>query len=489
MQKSRLFTVAVLLANGMLTTHHLFAQDGHYWTQHYGTKSMLLSNSVIGSVEDLGAIYYNPARLGLVQSPTFLISADAYEWNRYRVVNSFGEKTNSSKTEFGGLPSLTAGTFHLPSLKKHTFGYAILLRQNMDLNIGYREEALDDLIAESPGDEYFGGNINLGSRGKERWASLSWAYPISDRWSVGLTANAAQLEVDKGTNFALQALSESKEVAIYQFKRSIGYKNYGLLWKAGVASSFGSVDWGVTITTPTINIKGDGSYNYEEFYSGITSPGASPDRYATNQQSGMPAQRRTPLAIGAGFSIPIQRHRIHIGSEWYASVAEYTILTVEDHLSQSAGDTIRFQLIDRLNNVLNFGIGTEFYIKDKLSMYFSFSTDFSAVPEDITGFSNNQPIASNSTFSANLFHFGGGFVLTLPGADITLGAAYTGGQQNFARPVDFPDGGNDNVFDKNKTATLQWDRMQLLFSFSVPFLERKGEALLDKVIGDKKNDR
>ena len=63
----------------------VWAQDGHYWTQQYGTRSMLLSNSVIGGVEDLGAVYYNPGRLGLIENPAFLLSAEVYEWTRYRV--------------------------------------------------------------------------------------------------------------------------------------------------------------------------------------------------------------------------------------------------------------------------------------------------------------------------------------------------------------------------------------------------------------------
>ena len=49
----------------------LRGQDSHYWTQQYGTKSMLLSGSVIGGVEDLGAVYYNPARLSVITALLF----------------------------------------------------------------------------------------------------------------------------------------------------------------------------------------------------------------------------------------------------------------------------------------------------------------------------------------------------------------------------------------------------------------------------------
>ena len=51
----------------------LFGQSGHFWTQQYGTRSLLLSGSVIGGVNDLGAIYYNPARLSQITNSAFLI--------------------------------------------------------------------------------------------------------------------------------------------------------------------------------------------------------------------------------------------------------------------------------------------------------------------------------------------------------------------------------------------------------------------------------
>ena len=101
------------------------------------------------------------------------------------------------------------------------------------------------------------------------------------------------------------------------------------------------------------------------------------------------------------------------------------------------------------------------------------STDFSAVSENTTKFVANEPAATNSTLSADYYHYGGGFVLKLDGADITLGATYTGGKQDFARPVDFPEEGDDEIFAQDETATLEWDRWQLVFSFSVKFLKDK----------------
>ena len=44
------------------------AQDSHYWTYQYGTRSNLLGGAVIGSVLDLSGTYYNPGGLSLIET-------------------------------------------------------------------------------------------------------------------------------------------------------------------------------------------------------------------------------------------------------------------------------------------------------------------------------------------------------------------------------------------------------------------------------------
>ncbi len=67
------FKFSVFFSASVLMISQLAAQDGHFWTQQYGTRSMLLSGSIIGGVDDLGAVYYNPARLSQITNNAFLI--------------------------------------------------------------------------------------------------------------------------------------------------------------------------------------------------------------------------------------------------------------------------------------------------------------------------------------------------------------------------------------------------------------------------------
>ena len=108
----------------------LAGQSGHYWGQQYGTRSTLLGNAVIGGVEDLGAVYYNPARLALIENPAFLLTAEIYEWTKYSVKDAFGENSSSSSSEIGSVPGFLAGTFKLKFLPNHQFAFAFLQNDN-----------------------------------------------------------------------------------------------------------------------------------------------------------------------------------------------------------------------------------------------------------------------------------------------------------------------------------------------------------------------
>ncbi len=453
-----------------ISTQTVFGQDGHYWTQHYGTRSILLSNSAIGGVKDLGALYYNPGRLGLIENPAFLLNADVFEVTRIRLKDAVDEGVGRTDTDFGSVPSFVAGTFKIKWLEGHFFGYSILQRQGIDFDFNFRDESYGDVISNFPGEEYFGANIDFNQKTKEDWYSITWSYPLKENLSVGVTTSATRLSADKGALIELQALSESNEVAQYLFDRNYSMDQFGLLWKIGIAGESRLFNWGVTLTTPSIQISSKGKYNYEEYFSGIQGS-VNPDRFTTSRQEDIETDYKRPLAIGGGISFPLGKSELHLSGEWYGAVDRYTLLEAEPHVSQSSGDTVRFALIDNLQSVTNFGIGAQVYISPKLSTYMSVSTDFSAAPENITNFSANEPEANNSVFSADFYHFAAGVVLSWRRADITLGTAYTGGDQDFARPVDFPDEDNDNIFNPDDTGVFRWDRLRVVFSFSFPFLK------------------
>jgi len=127
--------------------------------------------------------------------------------------------------------------------------------------------------------------------------------------------------------------------------------------------------------------------------------------------------------------------------------------------------------VDQVKSVWNTGVGTEIYLSEQASGFASFSTDYTFVRDGISRFVQNTGEANNNTWNANFYHVGGGIVLKLRGADITLGATHTGAQETIPRAVSFPDGSGQGIFSTTETANLKWERWRMVFSFSFPFLK------------------
>jgi hypothetical protein len=482
MKLANVFSLALVISTGL----ELQAQDSHYWTQQYGTKSMLLSGSVIGGVEDLGAVYYNPARLSVTSGTAFLLSANVYELNTFKVDNVFGDSKNASTTQFRGVPTLAAGTFKIKKLPKHFFAYAFITRQNSDYNLSYQNEVYADVLASLPGEEYFGAAVNIQSSSSQQWTSVSWSYAFSPKFSVGVTTNYSLNKQSKGNTINLQALSQSNEVELYRYTRNYSYTDNGLLWKIGSSATLKNWLLGLTITTPLISLGGKGSFKFEEFFSPIAGASTFPPTYSTTYQSGLAIKYKSPLSIGFGVTRNIGKNKIHFSTEWFSSISKYTMMSAADKLSQSnPQDTIKFHLVDDERSVLNAGIGAEFFINKKVSGFASFSTDFSSITNDLTRFVERKPEAGDGTWSSDFYHIGGGFVLNLNGADITLGVTHTGANLEIPRPFNFPDNPSQPILNTNDVANTRWDRWRFVFSFSFPFLKNYTK----KLAGDKEEEK
>jgi hypothetical protein len=459
----------------------LMGQNGHYWTQQYGTRSMLLSGSAIGGVSDLGAIYYNPARLAQIDNPAFLLSADVFELNTITVEDAFGDGANTSKSDFGSVPSLAAGTFKLSFLKNHNFAWAILQRYDANNSFSFKDEVQGNLFENLPGEEYFNAELRIDNKLKEQWTGFTWSYSINEKLSVGVSTFLSVIKQGKGSFIDLQALTEDSLVAIYRFNKSFSLTHYRMIWKMGVSYQIKKATIGLTVLVPPVKLGGSGSYQNEEFFSGIDSVTTTPDTYTTSFQKNIDTKYKAPIAIGLGITVPVNKSKIHVSAEYYGSVPEYTLIQADPHVSQSSGDTLTFQLYDKLNSVINYGIGFELFLSEKVSAYASFSADHSAAGGNISLLISEETRVSNSSIKADYYHFGGGVVLTLKGADITVGGTYTGSKTKFTRPFNFPDDSEDDIFDPDEQSTLKWSRWRFVFSFSLPFLKDKTKAIEQKL--------
>ena len=72
---------------------------------------------------------------------------------------------------------------------------------------------------------------------------------------------------------------------------------------------------------------------------------------------------------------------------------------------------------------------------------------------------------------SDFYHFGGGFVLNVKRADLTLGVTHTGAKFNIPRSFSFPEDNYDEAFDPDDMINVKWNRWRIVFSFTLGFLK------------------
>ncbi len=445
-----------------------FAQDAHYWTEQFGNKSMLLSGTVNASVEDLGLVFYNPARLSQIQNPAFVISAKVYELTSTKIKDGLGVGNDLSKSSFGGAPNLVAGTFNIPFLKGHSFAYSFLTRFRNQSDFNAQEDFLENQEVNDLPYTSLIAKLNSNNGINEEWFGLTWSRKINDKLSGGITMFGYQKDYSSGLILQLNGLQYDNTTDMLGRNRNLSYNAYGLLWKAGLSAELKNINVGLTITTPRMNLFGSGSTTYEDFQSGLDSIKNIPnsDRYIENQQDDLSIKVRSPVSIGLGVGLKLPQSTIHISSEWYAGLRNYTVMESESFIGQQPNDTINLMLVDDLKSVLNFGIGIEHRFNEKISVYGSVASDFTAVNSGAAYLYEFKDTLAHSKFDGNLFHMAGGVALNMKWAELTLGATYAASSRSIPRPFYIL---GEDLIGEPKYSNLLYKRWRFIVGFSFPF--------------------
>ncbi|RJE71640.1 Long-chain fatty acid transport protein [Reichenbachiella agariperforans] len=457
----------------------VYGQDAHYWTEQFGNKSMLLGGNVIGSVDDLGATFYNPARLALQDDPSFLISAQAYQLITLGVKDGV-QKADLNESSFGNAPTLAAGSFEVPFLPNHKFAYAFLSRQQVDYNLGTRSEMVYEFNDTWLGEETLYIDFNVNKTVKDDWMGGSWAYAISDRFSVGFSGFYSVFNQKRSYTLFQDGLSnDSSAVASFERTRIKKFSASSIVLKAAGNYETKNFSLGITVTSPYLVFKTSGGTEYDEVLSGFDfdEDGEYDDdgRLMKNTTSDVDVKYRTPFSIGIGSAYDFGPVKVHVSAEWFDKVSRYAVMVPAPFYAQKVPDylldgeeklEVKDRLYDERNSVINWGVGLELSLVKRLKGFMSVASDYSTLDQPETGISGVvTDNFDNSVFTANIYHYGGGFMLNFNKIEVTLGTTYSRGTQSIGKIVNLP-GDNSNPDER---VDVLWERWRFLVGFSLPF--------------------
>jgi hypothetical protein len=436
--------IVLMLFSGLAS----FSQDSHYWNLQYGAKATLLGGAVIGSVTDLSATYYNPGAISLFEDPKVILSAKVYQYEEFKVVNGAGNNKDLDYSGISPAPTFVAFKVKIDSTGRNKLAFSVLTRQSMSFEFETKE-------IETDGAQYYtAGGLMMNQNFDEIWAGASFSHKVNNVIGLGLTSYIAYRNQTTNYQTIVEELMPGNEIASLLMLRKLKFENYRALFKAGMAINLKPVTLGLTITTPSINILGDGSYNFHNIMS--TPDDASQNVYESNTQPDLKSEYNTSWAVGMGGAYWGKKFNLHVSAEWFNKVKKYQPLDLASFTSQSSGEMIQKEINQQFKSILNAGVGVDYIHNDKISFASGITTDFSA---------NVEGLKSNISLSTwDIYHLSAGTYFKVGSAEITLGLSYSSGSDNIKQIADIddpnlPEGSVRPITD------VDYTRIKVLFGF------------------------
>lgn len=414
------------------------AQDTHYWHDQFGNRALLLSGAVVGDPMDLSAVYYNPGGMALMERAELLLAGVVLNLAGTRIADAVGEGGDLSNRTFDLAPSLIAGEIPIER-PNHRFAYSYLTRHSA----GLRAFAKSDLSGADfglPDLKLLSNSLLIDTKLREHWAGGTWAYRLAPGWGIGASTFLAMRSQRSLLINNVQLLNASNQAAIAAVTNAYDFSTVRLLWKIGVAGHFQRWNVGITVTTPGLGLFGGGetSSNLTIVGQAVDDEGKPITEIATNVQTGLPAEYRSPASIAVGAARTFGSTTVHLSGEYFHSVAPYAVVESQPFIGQTSGEEFDTAVIQALDGVFNVGMGLEKVFSDDLRAYLGFHTDFNAASED--------PRANLSVTKWDFYHVSGGATFRIGEEHFTLGAdlafannAIEVPENDPFRPVGFPD--------------------------------------------------
>ena len=450
MKKALLLNLIIIFLQVSLT-----AQENNYWNIQYGTRSTLLGGSVIGSVSDLSATFYNPGAIALFPDVKFILSAQVYQLDNFTIKDGAAEGKDLDYSSIVPSPNFVAFDLNFDFLGDDRLAFSILTRQNSNLEFSSRIIDSLDVIKSWLGKENFAGGINTEKKFNDVWGGITYSTKLSETIGIGMTGYVAYRSHKASSITILQALQDTVNGEIASYSNIINYRfnNCRTLLKAGIGFNLNPLTIGLTVTSPSLNIFGSGSVGTHLFISGIDT-----NRFDSNYQEDIESKFNSSWAAGLGGAYNFGKVKLHLSAEWYDAISNYDVLDTEPYVSQSSGETLTNDLTHEAKSIINFGLGLDYFASDSLIFSLSVTSDYSAYAENTA-----TNLAAYSAW--DLIHIAGGSTFHIWKSEVTVGAVYSFGSQTFENKINITPGADNNSVGRQ--SEFRYSQIKVLLGFEI----------------------
>ncbi len=415
----------------------MFAQDSHYWTQQYGTRSALMGGAVVTGAPDNSTVYYNPGGLGFIENASISVNANVYRIENIKIENALGQQADFKSSQFGSVPILIGGMFKIKSAK-WKIGYGLIAPVDFNFKGNAR---LDGSYAitddqESPGEEVLVGESEKSSKISEVSLNIGVGRKLNEKWSVGLT----QLFTFRSQTYNRQLLAhlilndEERTLLNTTIVQYMQYYHLRYAAKLGVAFREDRWSAGLTLTSPSVGMLGKGNIAADITAQNMKLGGDERvNGFASDRQEKLKTNFKSPISISGGLQYNFGRSLLSGAFQYYASLAPYDILRAAPatfvrygSFGSELGSEDVLTVLGGARPVFNIAIGYEYQMSEQLSLNLSFRNDMSYLD---TSLSEERGYKTNIS-SWDIYHLVGGTTIQREKGSMSLGLLLSTGKNN-----------------------------------------------------------
>lgn len=350
--------------------------SSHYWSHQYGAKGLLLNGSIIGSVNDETAIFYNPAGMVIDSSVGISFSVLSPYFSILKTNNFLGQGSSSIDRGLGMAPGLVAAVIKPFCTDRISMGFTTFQRFQADIN--FRDRIVNTVMNNQ--ELLYLGNIEFNRKINETWLGLGIGVRLYDKLKVGISQFFTFRSESMRLNFRKEILDKIYPTELVAGWRSdFGYAfsaTGGMLTKFGLKWTPFNTKIGITYTTPSyLLLLKNANYSFDDQK---VFPGGS-STVSSNDKDTRLNEYHTPSSLGFGIELPVKNSILSFSIEVFGKVNDYDLIndTSDPLEGKSPGsEPITVVVSQQSARVINFALGLERPINRKLTIYHGFRTDF-----------------------------------------------------------------------------------------------------------------
>ncbi len=431
--------ISLLMTSG-ISAFNANAQDTQYWTQQFGSRTALLSGAVVGGSDDNTMVYYNPGALGFLDNSSLSVNANAYRIENIRIFNAIGQQADFKSNKFASIPLLAGGMLRIKNEKRSPWkiGYAFMAPVDFSFKGIARVDNAFDIVdeAESPGKEDVIGESGVTSKLSEVVLGLGFGRALNEHWAVGIThlftVRSQTYQRSLSTHMYLNDAAATFASGI--LLQNVDYYNIRYAAKLGVNYRTAGWSWGLTITTPSLRLMGNGTIAADITAYQLKLNGTDRmDGLASDRQDKLKTKFKSPFSVATGINYNLGRSTLGLAIQYYGSISIYDIMQASPaafvrppELYENLGSNEFLRLKAAARPVFNVALGYEYNLNEKISFLASIRNDMSYHDNDL----GKERGIKTTISSWDIYHFVAGVTINRERSSLDIGILLSTGKND-----------------------------------------------------------